>query len=110
MKLPIEPIPLEHLVAHCTSDPDTLARLTKEWFDARNRWNEWKRIDACFAASKMPPRRPAPVDVSGAEESLDFVTRQHVAHMLDKYDTIAEAAARMGITPSTIYRMKRGGH
>jgi len=108
MRIPTEPIPLANLLAHCTSDAAVRFDLERQWVQAKIAWEEWQSVErSMFVESVMPAKRNAsPVVADDDTERLESVTRRHVAAMLEKYPTTNVAAAVLGISPATIYRMK----
>jgi len=52
------------------------------------------------------PREPLAPDAR-AEESLDEVERRHVQQVLASSATLEEAAARLGIDPTTLWRKRK---
>ena len=113
MKIPTEPIPLEHLVTSCTSDMATVAKLVEEWFEARNEYRKWKPCEGLFAVSKMPtiptiaPRSSPRVNAPAISDDLEEVKQAHIEAVIADSPTLAAAAHRLGINSASIYRRRR---
>jgi NtrC-family two-component system response regulator AlgB len=54
---------------------------------------------------RAPPREPSPP--VGEPLSLEEVERRHVEQVLASSATLEEAAARLGIDPSSLWRKRR---
>jgi NtrC-family two-component system response regulator AlgB len=52
----------------------------------------------------LAPRRPGPVALA---ESLDAVERRHIEQVLADSRTLEEAAARLGIDVTTLWRKRK---
>jgi NtrC-family two-component system response regulator AlgB len=61
-----------------------------------------------IGSESLPDAVLAPVgDVAGAADTLDAVERRHVQQVLASSATLEEAAARLGIDPTTLWRKRK---
>ncbi len=108
MKVPTEPIPLQHLLPHCTSDAGVRFELERQWIEAKHAWDEWEPVERrMFRPCGPVPHPSRPVVTDNEPELLESVKRRHVAAMLAKYGTMGRAAEALGISRATIHNMKR---
>src|SRR5262249_50870243 len=64
--------------------------------------------DATLRAEDLPDQVSAPTPPLAAPQgSLEDVERQHVRRVLAESATLEEAAARLGINPTTLWRKRR---
>lgn len=102
-------IPLHILKQYCSSDPETVAKLTDEWLEVKNNADRRAGEDAAMAnlfVESAVPTVVCQVTIEPTSETLKAITDAHIESIVRSSKTLEEAAKRLDINPATLYRRK----